>query len=167
MSGSNTAISRRRLLQGAGAMWLLSVSQVSLAAVSQVVAVRVWPASSYTRVTVESNRQLKYKQFALSNPERVVVDIEDVNLNSVLKGMAAQIRADDPFIKSARVGQFDPQTVRMVFELKQNVKPPRWRRLRCGGEIQNARKRCGIANSSPFALSDRERGQYEGVHDAQ
>ncbi len=51
MSGSNTAI-RRRLLQGAGAMWLLSVSQVSLAAVSQVVAVRVWPASSYTRVTV-------------------------------------------------------------------------------------------------------------------
>lgn len=201
-------------------------------------AVRVWPASSYTRVTVESNRQLKYKQFALSNPERVVVDIEDVNLNSVLKGMAAQIRADDPFIKSARVGQFDPQTVRMVFELKQNVKPqlfalapvagfkerlvmdlypanaqdmqdpllalledynkgdlesrcrqrkvvhnrvkqgaivrlslcltpPRWRRLRCGGEIQNARKRCGIANSSPFALSDRERGQYEGVHDAQ
>lgn len=86
MSGSNTAISRRRLLQGAGAMWLLSVSQVSLAAVSQVVAVRVWPASSYTRVTVESNRQLKYKQFALSNPERVVVDIEDVNLNSVLKG---------------------------------------------------------------------------------
>lgn len=110
----NTAISRRRLLQGAGAMWLLSVSQVSLAAVSRVVAVRVWPASSYTRVTVESNRQLKYKQFALSNPERVVVDIKDVNLNSVLKGMAAQIRADDPFIKSARVGQFDPQTVRMV-----------------------------------------------------
>ncbi|NYY77498.1 hypothetical protein DMH20_14020 [Escherichia coli] len=94
-------------------MWLLSVSQVSGCG-QPVVAVRVWPASSYTRVTVESNRQLKYKQFALSNPERVVVDIEDVNLNSVLKGMAAQIRADDPFIKSARVGQFDPQTVRMV-----------------------------------------------------
>ena len=123
MSGSNSAISRRRLLKGAGAMWLLSVSQVGLAAVSQVVAVRIWPASSYTRVTVESNRLLKYKQFALSNPERVVVDIEDVNLNSVLKGIGTQIRPDDPYIKSARVGQFDPQTVRMVFELKQNVKP--------------------------------------------
>ncbi|MFR3707681.1 MAG: N-acetylmuramoyl-L-alanine amidase [Enterobacter hormaechei] len=104
-------------------MWLLSVSQVGLAATSQVVAVRVWPSSTYTRVTVRSNRVLKYKQFALSNPERVVVDLEGVNLNSVLKGMAAQIRGDDPFIKSARVGQFDPQTVRMVFELKQNVKP--------------------------------------------
>lgn len=94
MSGSNTAISRRRLLQGAGAMWLLSVSQVSLAAVSQVVAVRVWPASSYTRVTVESNRQLKYKQFALSNPERVVVDIEDVNLN---QAKLRELMADKPF----------------------------------------------------------------------
>ncbi len=61
MSGSSKALSRRRLLQGAGAMWLLSVSQVGLAAVSQVVAVRVWPSSPYTRVTVESNRILKYK----------------------------------------------------------------------------------------------------------
>jgi len=123
MSGSHSALSRRKLLQGAGAMWLLSVSQVGLAAVSQVVAVRVWPASSYTRVTVESNRVVKYKQFALSNPDRLVVDLQGVHLNSVLKGMGTQIRSDDPFIKSARVGQFDPQTVRMVFELKQNVKP--------------------------------------------
>lgn len=38
--------------------------------------------------------------------------------------------------------------------------PVRW------GNTKRA-KRCGIANSSPFALSDRERGQYEGVHDAQ
>ena len=54
---------------------------------AQVVAVRIWPSSTYTRVTVESNRVLKYRQFALSNPERVVVDLEGVNLNSVLKGM--------------------------------------------------------------------------------
>ncbi len=123
MPDSRSLISRRRLLQGAGAMWLLSVSQVGLAAASQVIAVRVWPASSYTRVTLESNHLLKYRQFALSNPERVVVDIEGVNLNSVLKGIGSQIRVDDPFIKSARVGQFDPKTVRMVFELKQNVTP--------------------------------------------
>nr|WP_318383847.1 N-acetylmuramoyl-L-alanine amidase AmiC [uncultured Enterobacter sp.] len=123
MSGSNSAISRRQLIRGAGAMWLLSVSQVGLAAASQVIAVRVWPASTYTRVTVESNRVLKYRQFSLSHPERLVVDIEGVNLNSVLKGVGPQIRDDDPFIKSARVGQFDPTTVRMVFELKQNVTP--------------------------------------------
>lgn len=123
MSDSSLSVSRRRLLQGAGAVWLLSVSKVGFATSSQVVAVRVWPASTYTRVTLESTQLLKYRQFALSDPERVVVDIEGVNLNSVLKGLGDQIRADDPFIKSARVGQFDPKTVRMVFELKQNVTP--------------------------------------------
>ncbi len=123
MSGSSHLFSRRQLLQGAGAMWLLSVSQAGLAASGQVIAVRVWPASAYTRVTLESNRVLKYRQFALSNPERIVVDLEGVNLNAVLKGVGSQIRVDDPFIKSARVGQFDPKTVRMVFELKKNVTP--------------------------------------------
>ncbi|ALB69562.1 N-acetylmuramoyl-L-alanine amidase [Cronobacter muytjensii] len=123
MSGSSHLFSRRQLLQGAGAMWLLSVSQAGLAASGQVIAVRVWPASAYTRVTLESNRVLKYRQFALSNPERIVVDLEGVNLNAVLKGVGNQIRVDDPFIKSARVGQFDPKTVRMVFELKKNVTP--------------------------------------------
>jgi len=123
MSDSSKLFSRRQLIKGAGAMWLLSVSQPGFAAGSQVIAVRVWPASSYTRVTLESNRELKYRQFALSNPSRVVVDLEGVNLNSVLKGVANQIRQDDPFIQSARVGQFDPKTVRIVFELKQNVTP--------------------------------------------
>lgn len=123
MSDSSKLFSRRQLMKGAGAMWLLSVSQPGFAASSQVIAVRVWPASAYTRVTLESNRELNYRQFALSNPSRVVVDLEGVNLNSVLKGVGAQIRSDDPFIKSARVGQFDPKTVRIVFELKQNVTP--------------------------------------------
>ncbi len=104
-------------------MWLLSVSPLGFAATSQVIAVRVWPASTYTRVTIESNRELKYRQFALSNPERVVVDIEGVHLNSVLKKLGNLVRPDDPYIKSARVGQFDPQTVRLVFELKQDVAP--------------------------------------------
>jgi N-acetylmuramoyl-L-alanine amidase len=77
-------------------MWLMSVSPVGLAAAAQVVAVRVWPSSTYTRVTVESNHILKYRQFALSNPERVVVDLEGVNLNSVLKGMGVRFAVTIP-----------------------------------------------------------------------
>lgn len=123
MSEFNSVLSRRRLLQGAGAMWLLSLSRVGQAAASQVVAVRVWPASTYTRVTVESGQVLKYRQFSLSNPDRLVVDLEGVTLDAVLKSVAQKIRDDDPFIKSARVGQFDQQRVRMVFELKQPVAP--------------------------------------------
>lgn len=123
MSESNPVISRRRLLQGAGAMWLLSVSGVGLAASSHIVAVRIWPSSSYSRLTIESSVALKYKQFALSHPERVVIDIENLHLNRVLKGVGQLVQKNDPYIKSARVGQFDRNTVRIVLELKQNVAP--------------------------------------------
>lgn len=119
----STSLSRRRLLQGAGAGLLLSVSGVGMAAGSHVVAIRLWPSSTYSRLTIESARPLKYKQFALSNPDRVVVDIEDVRLNHTLKSVAQLVRQDDPYIKNARVGQFDARTVRLVLELKQNVAP--------------------------------------------
>ncbi|MFH8135594.1 N-acetylmuramoyl-L-alanine amidase AmiC [Pantoea osteomyelitidis] len=123
MSEANSFLSRRRLLQGAGTLWLLSVSRVGLAASSHIVAVRIWPSSTYSRVTLESSAPLKYKQFALSHPERVVIDIENLHLNHVLKGVGNLVRDDDPYIKNARVGQFDANTVRVVLELKRNVSP--------------------------------------------
>lgn len=123
MSYSNHNQTRRRLLQGAAATWLLSVSGAGWAAAAQVIAVRVWPSSAYTRVTLESNRTLKYKQFMLTNPDRLVVDIEDIQLNSVLKTVSQQFQSDDPLIKEARIGQFDPKTVRLVLALKQTTNP--------------------------------------------
>lgn len=122
MSNANYNPGRRRLLQGLTATWLLSVSRVGLAAGS-VVAVRVWPSTTYTRVTLESSSPLKYKQFALQNPARIVVDIEGVHLNSVLQGIGNQVQASDPYLKRVRVGQFDKQTVRLVLELKQLSDP--------------------------------------------
>ncbi|MGJ0481450.1 N-acetylmuramoyl-L-alanine amidase AmiC [Pantoea agglomerans] len=123
MSDGNSQFSRRRFLQGTGALLLLSVSRTGLAAKNHIVAVRIWPSSTYSRMTLESNVALKYKQFALSNPERLVIDIQGLHLNSALKGVDKQVRVDDPFIKNARVGQFDSNTVRVVLELKRNVAP--------------------------------------------
>ncbi|PKH25045.1 N-acetylmuramoyl-L-alanine amidase [Enterobacterales bacterium CwR94] len=123
MSDSSSFLSRRRLLQGAGAVALLSVTKLGFAASSHVVAVRLWPSSTYSRLTVESSTPLEYKQFALSSPERVVIDIKNVRLNAALKNISSLVRSDDPYIKSARVGQFDPTTIRLVLELKQNVTP--------------------------------------------
>src|SRR5476651_2184108 len=123
MTDENHNFGRRRLLQSVAASWMLSVSRVGFAASAQVVAVRVWPASTYTRLTLESSTPLKYKQFLLTNPHRVVIDIEGVHLNSVLKGLGQQIQQSDPFIKQARVGQFDANTVRMVLELKRSINP--------------------------------------------
>ncbi|EBS5740440.1 AMIN domain-containing protein, partial [Salmonella enterica subsp. enterica serovar Eastbourne] len=96
MSHSEHDASRRLLLKGAAAFCLLSISPFGFAASSQIVAVRIWPASSYTRVTIESDHPLKYKQFSLQNPERIVVDLKNVHLNSVLKGMDKQVQDRDP-----------------------------------------------------------------------
>ncbi|ATM87178.1 MULTISPECIES: N-acetylmuramoyl-L-alanine amidase AmiC [Yersinia] len=123
MADSNYNSGRRRLLQGAAAAWMLSVSRVGFAASSHIIAVRVWPSSTYTRVTLESSTPLKYKQFALKNPDRIVVDIEGVHLDSVLKEISNQVQSSDPYLKQARVGQFDKNTVRLVLELKQSISP--------------------------------------------
>lgn len=102
---------------------LLSVSPFGFAANTNVIAVRIWPASSYTRVTLESSAPLKYRQLVLHNPERIVIDLEGVQLNNILKQMGTQIQSRDPHLKLVRVGQFDPKTVRLVFEVKNKVSP--------------------------------------------
>lgn len=114
---------RRRLIGAAAATFLLSVSKLGFASNSQVVAIRIWPASSYTRITLEASDAIKFKQFTISNPDRLVIDLEGVQLNSVLKDISNQIADADPYIKTARAGQFSPDTVRLVLELKTDVKP--------------------------------------------
>lgn len=121
MTDSDHNLSRRRLLQGVAASWLLSISLPGLAAAPMVIAVRLWPAESYTRVTLESTTALSYKTFSLSAPDRLVVDIAGARLNSVLNGLGQRVHAHDPYIARIRVGQFDANTVRLVVELKQRV----------------------------------------------
>ena len=57
-----------------------------------ILAVRVWPAADYTRVTLELDAPLKYTYFAVKNPDRLVVDIEGVELNAALKSLANKIK---------------------------------------------------------------------------
>ncbi|CAK9884344.1 MAG: N-acetylmuramoyl-L-alanine amidase AmiC [Candidatus Erwinia impunctatus] len=113
---------RRRWLKIAGAVCLLSISRVGVAAPG-VIAIRSWPSATYSRVTIESSVPLHYKQFMLSDPPRLVIDLAQMSLNPVLKTISQQLQADDPYIKQARAGQFDPETVRFVLELKQAVSP--------------------------------------------
>ncbi|MFP3014130.1 MAG: N-acetylmuramoyl-L-alanine amidase [Arsenophonus sp.] len=114
---------RRRIIHGAAATMLLIISPLDIASSSDIVAVRIWPASSYTRVTLESNSLLSYHQFTLSDNNRVVVDLKNVQLNSVLSSISNKISLSDPYIKLIRVGQFNQKTVRLVFETKIHVNP--------------------------------------------
>ncbi|KZE31505.1 N-acetylmuramoyl-L-alanine amidase [Crenobacter luteus] len=123
MSQSTFDPVRRRLVGLAAASWLLTVSRVGVAAAPQIVAVRVWPSSTYTRVTLEASESLRFKTTSLANPNRLVIDIEGVELNSLLRDLAGQVTAHDPFVKTVRAGQFNPDTVRLVLDLKTDVKP--------------------------------------------
>ncbi|OCG10185.1 N-acetylmuramoyl-L-alanine amidase [Gilliamella sp. wkB178] len=115
---------KRLLIKGIIATCLLSVTRVGFAAaMAQVVAVRVWPSSTYTRITLESNISLTYKRSTLSNPERIAIDIDNLNLNATIKTITAKVLNHDPYIKSIRVLQLDPKTVRIMIELKQGVQP--------------------------------------------
>jgi N-acetylmuramoyl-L-alanine amidase len=107
----------------AGGTLLLSVfaPQASLAA--QILAVRVWPADDYTRVTLENDTELKTTHFMVHDPERLVVEIEGLELNPTLKSLVAKIQSNDPYIAQVRVGQNRPNVVRLVFDLKEAVLP--------------------------------------------
>jgi len=84
---------------------------------------RIWPAQDYTRITLESKQAIRYKLFTIKNPERLVIDLDDVAINVALNEMVSKIGNDDPYIKSVRVGRFKPGVVRLVLDLKAEVKP--------------------------------------------
>lgn len=93
------------------------------AANNAVTAARVWPAQDYTRITLEANNVLAYKMSVIKNPDRIVVDVEDVDLNQILQSITDKILSSDPYIKQIRVAKFKPGTVRLVVDLKAEVKP--------------------------------------------
>ena len=116
-------IARRQLLLTTGSALLLGLrSGPALAAT--VLAVRIWPARAYTRITMEHDTEgLRYSTQVLSHPTRFVVDIQDTVLNTAIRDLTARLTPTDPFIHAIRVGQYQPRTVRIVFELKQDITP--------------------------------------------
>jgi N-acetylmuramoyl-L-alanine amidase len=90
---------------------------------ASIVAVRVWPATDYTRVTIESDQALAARHFMTDNPPRLVVDIDQLELSPTLRELVGKVRPDDPYIAGVRVGQNQPRLVRLVVDLKQSVQP--------------------------------------------
>jgi N-acetylmuramoyl-L-alanine amidase len=112
---------RRDLLQGGSLVLLLGVQQIARGAT--ILAVRVWPAPDYTRVTIESDGLLVSRQIVVPDPPRLAVDIDGIELNPALRELVAKVKSDDPFIAGIRVGQASPSGVRLVIDLKQGALP--------------------------------------------
>ena len=88
-----------------GGIALLLTGLSAWAADTVVSSTRVWPAPDYTRVTIESQQPIRHKLFNLENPDRLVLDLEDVALNASLTDIAGKISAEDPYIKGVRAGR--------------------------------------------------------------
>ncbi|BDC37218.1 N-acetylmuramoyl-L-alanine amidase [Paraburkholderia terrae] len=114
---------RRQILRAGASTLVLGLVAPRLAWAQSVLGVRVWPARDYTRVTIESDQPLQNTQQLLQGPDRLVVDLNGLDLDQALRDLVSKIAPNDPQIQSVRVGQYQPHVVRMVFDLKGSVKP--------------------------------------------
>jgi N-acetylmuramoyl-L-alanine amidase len=115
-------MTRRAALKQLGSLALL-LQAPRLAFGAEIVAVRVWPAADYTRVTIESDSALVARHTLFSAPDRLVIDIDGLELSPQLRELVGKVRADDPYIAGLRVGQYQPRVVRLVIDLKQAAAP--------------------------------------------
>ena len=115
-------VSRRGWFRQAGAL-VLVLGAGDLVYGATLVAVRVWPATDYTRVTLESDTALEARHFVTAGPARLVIDIDGLELSPQLRELVAKIGANDPHIAGVRLGQSQPRQVRMVFDLKRAATP--------------------------------------------
>ncbi|MDR1854088.1 MAG: N-acetylmuramoyl-L-alanine amidase [Azoarcus sp.] len=123
MTGLPTRFAKRRaLLKYAGATFALLVTPIGASA-TMLLALRVWPSNEYTRITFETQAKLSFKHMTLRDPDRLVVDMEGVDLQSVLTNLFGKVLADDPYISLIRAGQNRPGVVRVVVELKTEINP--------------------------------------------
>ena len=113
---------RRSFLQQGGSLVLL-LGTAQLAWGASIVAVRIWPAEDYTRVTIESDTKLQTSHQVIESPHRLSIDIQGLKLSPELRELVGKVQADDPNIGGIRVGQNAPDVVRMVIDLKQHIKP--------------------------------------------
>lgn len=117
--------SRRKIIQGAVGATILQFVPTQFAWGAKMVAVRMWPAEEYTRVTLELDTAIEYKHFIIrsSRPFRFVVDLYGLNFTASLREQIEAVKPEDPYIAKIRIGQYKPGIVRMVMDLKRDVKP--------------------------------------------
>ena len=111
------------LLAGLAMVILLAVLPRAAFAEITISAVRIWPSSDYTRLTLESAVPIQYSLSTIPDPDRVVVDLENVALTPDLKSLIEKIDPDDPHIRTIRIGRFKPGMLRLVLDLKAGVRP--------------------------------------------
>ncbi len=113
----------RRALDVFALIACLALLAADWAQAGGVKAARLWPSPEYSRLAIELEQAVTFKQFSLKNPERIVLDLEGVSPDVVLTDIATKVTPQDAYIANIRVGLNRPGVTRLVVELKTEVRP--------------------------------------------
>ena len=88
---------------------------------ARIASARVWPAQEYTRLIFESTAPLAWQVLALKDPERVVLDLDGIDVGPEIAGLAQRVHPGDPHLAGIRYGRQSPTVLRLVLDLKNEV----------------------------------------------
>lgn len=94
---------------------LLSAASLDTAAFQRIRGAQVGRTEGYARLVLESDRPIR---FVLSprGRDRVLLELEDVTLGPILRGLGAEVGSDNPYIETINVRQPGSQAV--ILELR-------------------------------------------------
>ena len=95
----------------------LSLVTTFVNAAEQVNNISVWHTPGKSRIEFDFSGDVKYKNFMLTDPWRLVVDFENTDLKTSLPSLAE----DNPHISVVRTGEPSGDKFRFVFELKKQL----------------------------------------------
>jgi N-acetylmuramoyl-L-alanine amidase len=81
----------------------------------EVKGLRHWSTAEYIRVVIDLSGPAEFSKGKLSNPERLFFDIKNAKLT---KGIQTNFAINSKSLKTVRLGQNTPSTVRIVFDLE-------------------------------------------------
>lgn len=98
------------------ALYLLCILP-GIAIAAEVDGVRLWSGGDRTRVVFDLSEPVEHKVFTLSDPARIVIDIENARLT------AGDVPAGDGVVRRIRYAPRDGDDLRVVFDLETGVQP--------------------------------------------
>lgn len=80
---------------------------------SEITGIRVSTDADKTRIVVDGTKETEYKVSVISNPQRIIIDIQNAWVSPNVKKSTT---IDSRFAKAVRIAQHDSSTVRVVVE---------------------------------------------------
>ncbi len=117
------ALERRRALGWIALPAAGLVVPSAWAAAARISSARVWPAQEYTRLILEGPQPIAHQMLQLTDPPRIVLDLEGAELGADLSQLATRVLPSDPHIAGIRFGRKAPDVLRLVIDLRGDVAP--------------------------------------------